>query len=148
MKKRIRCCVYVPSESVSWMAHEIRSRSYYARPPATSGCSRPICIMRSPPNVPVLIQRFDATRSYVRSHLLHCRLALIEAVGDFSAARRFANCTYLSKDAVAVVRARRRRCPIVVHHSLYLERMSAFCSERERRRPRTHHANSRCFFCL
>lgn len=53
----------------------------------------------------MLIQRFDATHSYdVWSHLLHCRLALIEAVGNFSAARRFANCTYLSKDAVAVVR--------------------------------------------
>ena len=91
----------------------------------------------------MLIQRFDAKCSYdVRSHLLHCRPALIEAVGDFSAARPFANCAYLSKDAAVAVWAGRRRCPIVIYHSLYLEQNE--CLLQRTRVPKTHHVNSCC----
>lgn len=70
--------------------------------------------------IPVLIQRSATARPYARPHSSHLYYIvgrpLIEAVGDFSAARHFANYARLSERRArtngSVISARHRRSPI------------------------------------
>jgi len=118
-RKEYRYRGYVPSESVSWMAYEIRSRSYYARPPTMPGCSRPICI------VGTYLCWFSG-RAAARSSRLVTPITLSSRANRgcrwFFDGMTFCKLRALVKRTLrSVIRTRRRRCPIAVHHSLYLE---------------------------
>lgn len=126
------------------MAHEIRSRSYYARPPATSGCSRPICIIgtylcwfsgstrrilttRSSVTPITLSSRFNRGCRWFFGGVTFCKLHVL-----------------VKSSAVVVVRTRRRRCPIAVHHLLYLEWNECLLQRARAAKTTIHHVNSRC----